>query len=323
VIAAKLEGLTDSAVFQSIQRVRHGTGTDRPVKDVEFEALAEANEETGVDKAEGEFMARTMPSPQWQAPWMTGIKSVVLVHRLREVVAQVGFTRFEAVGTDLQGELDIDVTPAPLAIDASWLPATENRGEGIFIVFDTDAIEAWRAKPEVQARGGELLAGFDLWRADHSKSTRQFFGTAFYMLHTFSHLLMTAISLECGYPASSLRERVYALPQTTTLPARYGVLIYTGSPDAEGTLGGLVLTGRDIRRHVRRALELAALCSNDPVCAHHRPAGQDGNHLTGSACHGCILIAETSCEQHNDFLDRALVVPTVEGCGCSFFASVI
>jgi hypothetical protein len=45
--------------------------------------------------------------------------------------------------------------------------------------------------------------------------------------------------------------------------------------------------------------------------------------LLGSACHGCLLIAETSCEQRNQFLDRALVVPTVEAIGAEFFASVI
>jgi hypothetical protein len=32
-----------------------------------------------------------------------------------------------------------------------------------------------------------------------------------------------------------------------------------------------------------------------------------------------VLIAETSCEQHNDFLDRALVVPTVDNLGIEFF----
>ena len=78
VVSVKLEGLTDHAVFQSIQRVRHGTGTERPVKEVEFEALAEANEESGVDQPDGDFMARAMPDAQWQAPWMTGIKRVVL-----------------------------------------------------------------------------------------------------------------------------------------------------------------------------------------------------------------------------------------------------
>jgi len=43
------------------------------------------------------------------------------------------------------------------------------------------------------------------------------------------------VALECGYPASSIRERIYAIPSVG-----YGVLLYTGSSDAEGTLGGLI-----------------------------------------------------------------------------------
>lgn len=127
---------------------------------------------------------------------------------------------------------------------------------------------------------------------------------------------MTAISLECGYPASSLRERVYAMD------GRYAVLIYTGSSDAEGTLGGLVEAGRTISRHVRRALELGSLCSNDPICAYHTPSKHDHHALSGSACHGCLLVAETSCEQRNDFLDRGLVVGTVESLGAEFFPGI-
>jgi hypothetical protein len=128
---------------------------------------------------------------------------------------------------------------------------------------------------------------------------------------------LTAVALECGYPVSSLSERIYAAPD------QYGVLIYTGSSDADGTLGGLVAAGRNIRRHVRRALELGALCSNDPVCAYHSPVAQDHQALLGSACHGCLLVAETSCEQKNDYLDRALVVPTIEGQGAEFFEGVL
>ena len=136
----------------------------------------------------------------------------------------------------------------------------------------------------------------------------------YFLLHSLSHLLMTAVSLECGYPASSIRERVYALE------AGYGILLYTGTPDAEGTLGGLVEAGRQIDRHLQAALELGRLCSNDPVCAQHDPQSQhERRFLHGAACHGCLLIAETSCEQHNDFLDRALVVPTVEDLGAEFF----
>jgi hypothetical protein len=126
---------------------------------------------------------------------------------------------------------------------------------------------------------------------------------------------MTAISLECGYPASSLKERVYAIPKLG-----YGVLICTGSSDAEGTLGGLIEVGRRIADLIANALQLFGLCSNDPICSQHLPANpHERNFLLGAACHGCLLIAETSCEQQNDFLDRSLVVKTVEGGGAEFF----
>jgi hypothetical protein len=71
---------------------------------------------------------------------------------------------------------------------------------------------------------------------------------------------------------------------------------------------------------MRSALELGKLCSNDPVCAQH-VANNEHEHrfLQGAACHGCLLIAETSCEQHNDFLDRALVISTINSLGAEFF----
>ena len=33
--------------------------------------------------------------------------------------------------------------------------------------------------------------------------------------------------------------------------------------------------------------------------------------LEDAACHGCLFVAEPSCERFNRFLDRALVVPTL------------
>ena len=317
-LAVKLQGLSDASIMAAIDRYRNGTGgAERAVKEVEFEALAEAKTELGSDKPDGDFFARALPSSEWTAPWMTSFERIVMAHRLREVVAQVGFTRFEAAGPDIQGELSLDVRRAALGIDSAWLPAVENRGEGIFLLFKPETIQTWMARAEVKARGSELLLGFDGWKKSHEGSSRQFPGVAYYMLHSFSHLLLTAISLECGYPASSLRERIYASN------GNYGILIYTGTSDAEGTLGGLILAGREIQRHVRRALELGTLCSNDPVCAYHEPGQLDEQPLLGSACHGCLLIAETSCEQHNAFLDRSLVVPTVENRGCEFFSGVV
>ena len=70
-----------------------------------------------------------------------------------------------------------------------------------------------------------------------------------------------------------------------------------------------------VERHRHRDLH--------PAVTRTVPARHDHQHLHGSACHGCLLIAETSCEQRNEFLDRALVVPTVEALGAEFFAPVI
>lgn len=313
-VAQNLEAFPEEKVIEAVQRFRSGGSVDdRAVKEVEFEALSEAADEIGTDEPEGDFFARSLREEAWQAPWMEAVERVVLVHRLREVVAQVGFTRFEAAGPDIQGELDMEVQRAALGTDASWLPAVENRGEGVFLQFRSDAVDAWLGKEEVCSRDTTLQQGFNFWLGDHEGSRRKYPPLAYYMLHSLSHLLLTAISLECGYPASSLRERVY--PSL----GQYGLLLFTGSPDAEGTLGGLVEEGRRIKNHMRRALELGKLCSNDPVCAFHRPAEHGHQPLLGSACHGCLLISETCCEQHNDFLDRSLVVPTVEAIGAEFF----
>jgi hypothetical protein len=233
-IAAKLSGYDDIDIFNAIVRVRNGdSNTGRSIKEVEYIALAEAREELGSDTPGGDFYARALPKDRWAAPWMDSIDRVVLVHRLREVVAQVGFTRFEAAAPDINGDLDLGVQRAPLALNASWLPAVENRGEGVFMVFNPAAIAAWLERDAVKMRGKDLVEGFKAWKADHPQSSREFPGLPYYMLHSFSHLLLTAIALECGYPVSSLRERIYVGPDQD----QYGVLIYTGSSDAEGTAG--------------------------------------------------------------------------------------
>jgi hypothetical protein len=90
---------------------------------------------------------------------MSAIERIVLVHRLREVVAQVGFTRFEAAGPDIQGDLSLDVKRAPLALDSSWLPAVENRGEGIFLQIRAEAVATWLQRPAVHSELFTTLVG--------------------------------------------------------------------------------------------------------------------------------------------------------------------
>src|SRR4029434_2183043 len=121
-------------------------------------------------------------------------------------------------------------------------------------------------RAEVQRRVDSLASGHKRWAEDY-KSKRLFPGGPYVLLHTLSHLLIQSLAMRCGYPASSIRERVYADLATE----RFGVLLYTGSPDADGTLGGLVQQARHIEDHLSHALRMAWLCSNDPVCAQHTP----------------------------------------------------
>jgi Domain of unknown function (DUF1998) len=310
--------LSDEEVWATIEETRSGSESDdRKLKDVEFETLCSSKEEIGENKPDGDFYARALPKVDWGAPWMAGIERVVLVHRLREVVALLGFTRIEPATKDVSGELDIGVERADIARDISWLPAFENRGEGVFLQFNEQALRDWMARPTVTKRAMMLLEGYKKWAGGEARKLEKFPGPVYYMLHSFSHLVLTAISLECGYPASSLRERIFVSMEPGEVCG--GILIYTGSSDAEGTLGGLVQAGREIRRHVRIALEAGKLCSNDPVCSHHEYSMHDEQPLNGAACHGCLLISETSCEQHNVFLDRSLVVETVGYAGAEFF----
>jgi hypothetical protein len=240
------------------------------------------------------------------------------LHRLREVLALVGFTRLEAEMPDINGEYESDVERAPLAAEPSWFPAVENKGEGVFVRLRAEAIRSWLERPPVKARLEGLAAGHKAW-AESRKNHRVFPGGPYILLHTLSHLLIQSLAMRCGYPASSIRERVYADAKS----GRFGVLLYTGSPDADGTLGGLVQQARYFEDHLAEALRQASLCSNDPICARHTPGSSlEQRWLHGAACHGCALIAETSCEMRNDYLDRALVVPVLGEAGAAFFEAL-
>ncbi len=316
---ADLEPFTDEDILKAIERHRSGgtKDTDTGVKVAEFDVLVSNRATIGKDAPESPFYAEALDPSVWNPrgnPHLASVQRVVAAHRLREVIVQIGFTRLEPPAVDVSGELDLGTERASLDTAISWLPAIENRGEGLFIQFHADAVEGWLKLAAASTRDAELRDGFTKWKAARPKSTREYPGAAYVLMHSLSHLLLTTIALECGYPASSLRERVYALD------GKYGILIITATAGADGTLGGLAASGPRLGDILLRAVSSAHLCSNEPICAQHSPAQiHDERQLHGAACHSCLLIAETSCEQRNDFLDRALVCDTVTTAGAGFF----
>jgi uncharacterized protein DUF1998 len=319
-ILEKLAPFADAEVLDAIRDAKSGKLGDKPVKQVELDALLAVPEGFGEDvPVDPNFHARRLPDRVWRrSARCDGIEAITQLHRLREVLALVGFTRLEAVTPDINGEYETDVERAQIALDPAWFPAVENRGEGVFIQLRAQEIKSWLGRKAVKRRLDALASGHQRWMKDR-KTQRPFPGGPYVLLHTLSHLLIQSLSMRCGYPASSIRERIYADSETE----RYGILLYTGSPDAEGTLGGLVHEARHFEDHLLQGLRMSALCSNDPICAQHAPElSMEGRWLHGAACHGCALVAETSCEMRNDYLDRALVVPVLSVNDAAFFSAL-
>lgn len=307
------------SIVEALEQHWEGKAAERlPTRTAEYQQLTDAPDElTGEDFGEDEkFVARRIDV---STGLQDKISLIALAHRLQEVRVQYGFTRLEPASQDNQGEYDINVRKAPLSSGKGWLPATTVQGEGVFLELSPKAIAEWSNRPAVVERAKMLHDGFQKWyernaqtRSDGKIKVPPFLGARFYLLHSLSHLLITAISLECGYAASSIRERIYCGPYGDDKTEMSGILLYTGTPGSEGTLGGLVEQGRRLEHHLKFALEMASLCSNDPVCASHKPKNDPTERwLEGAACHGCLFVSEPSCERYNRYLDRALVVPVI------------
>ena len=320
-VKSAFEGVSAAELWAAIQAHRgQASAPAAEPKDEELAVLTGSMEGVSDPSEDSLFHAdpwHPSAAPEW---YCKAIRRVLLIHRLREVQALVGFTRFTPRTSSLGG-LPIQTAKAnrraALASNLSWVPASENKGEGLFLEFEPATIEAWISSAPVQQRCSQFIAAFEHdWLQSRGLTTTDFPfpGPAYLLLHSLSHLLITEMALDCGYGASSIRERIYARPLDPTKQGsnRYGILLFTSSSGSEGTLGGLVEAGKRLDRYLEKAFERALLCSNDPFCAEHDPNHPfDIRPTHGAACHGCELIAETSCERRNEFLDRALVSRTV------------
>lgn len=203
---------------------------------------------------------------------------VTPVTRLRLVAAQIGYRR-------LNGEV---VEKGFEYLKHLWFPGIEQYGEGIFLELaavppmNGPRWRSWleRFEQEGEASGHPMLVWW----------------------HTLSHRLIRALSVDSGYSAASVRERLYFDGE------RGGVLIYAVQPGGDGTLGGLVALVPRFDRILRSALDRLDGCSNDPLCGEQKVGESRKN---GAVCYACGLLSETSCEMRNMLLDRNLLLETL------------
>ncbi|MBA2535352.1 MAG: DUF1998 domain-containing protein [Rubrobacter sp.] len=300
----------DADIWDAIQARRENPGaqTDGEALDLKGPEWQVFSRPESAELTEDFRLRRVDPPESYRGP----ISDVVLVERLREVRALVGFTRIGSPGdfneaSEVPGDRRMPMTRRP----PQWVPASEVRGEGIFIRFDEAEVSAWCTTDAARAREQEFLTAHRQWRRTRNIEPPDagFPGIRYVLLHSFAHAFIRQLALSSGYTAASIRERIYARDPGPWGEPMAGVLLYTAAPDSEGTLGGLVSLGQTdvLGTHLDAALEQVRLCASDPLCAEHAP--QEAV-LHGAACHACLFASETSCERGNKYLDRSVLVDT-------------
>lgn len=297
-------------------------GPDQDLLYPEYRALLS----TPYSDPEQDFEVEDQPVP----PLFEGlIDRLVQVRRLREVRVLAGFTRIDPpsdITAIVTGDEETRSTArraflGPLQPEGKrWLPGIMVRGEGIFFTLNLDAVRAWEER--VKDAADAMAQAHKKYCTDRNIYPHPPFpGARYVLLHSLAHALIRQLGIRSGYSTTALRERIYA--RNTPDEQMAGVLIYTATPDSEGSLGGLVEQGQTDRfgEALWHALQEASYCSSDPLCAEHEPEAH--GDLNGAACHACQLLAETCCERSNRFLDRSFLVPTVSNPHLAFFGGVL
>lgn len=239
-----------------------------------------------------------------------GLGAAWQLDRLKMTAVQTSYTRQQPLDRDAY--LAPDESGSPLSIRRRFttrynlkthtLLGVESYGEGLFFTLDAPRLQVWENDPPVRRRLDQLLTNQEALAPGSPGAFRK--ATArFVLLHTLSHLLIRELEFQCGYPTTSLQERLYVGPEMQ------GLLLYTIA-GAEGSYGGLVSLGRTGRLPglLHSALRRATDCAADPICWHTDEQGQGVGGLNLAACAACALLPETSCEEFNSLLDRQLVV---------------
>ncbi|MFH1005124.1 MAG: DUF1998 domain-containing protein [Bacteroidota bacterium] len=247
---------------------------------------------------------------------MKELKSIYRLDKIKVTTVQSSFTRQEPIDKDyfLVDDSDIENTKENIkkkytssgdwnisGLNTKYLPAVESFGEGIFFEFDAKEIEKWSTQHlEVSGRASKI--NNNNHDTDSSLNKNRKILTGHILLHTFSHLIIKELEFLCGYPATSIQERLYF-----DEGKMQGVMIYTIA-GAEGSYGGLssICKSDKIGKLIRSALFKASDCSSDPIC--YESTGQGVGNLNFAACYSCALLPETSCEEFNCFLDRRMLV---------------
>ncbi len=196
-------------IWVAIEEKRAGQQSALPAEDLKLpEWMAFSNPDSS--KENRDFKLKRVSPPKGFEAFL---EDTVLVERIREVRTLLGFTRIESNADFAEATIIQDGRMTKLCRDnPNWLPAAEVRGEGVFLRIREDVLLAWQAKDEVKQLEQEFFESHKAWRRLRKLEPVQDGapGIRLILLHSLSHALMRQIVLDCGYTASSVRERLYS-----------------------------------------------------------------------------------------------------------------
>jgi len=317
VLASSMLMEPEELIEQVERRLSYSSNIDNEdLRTEEYLNFVEATDSPPSDSSTREFRVRRQIVPTSLGGL---IETLVKVERLKEVRVQTGFSRIvpPAPGYDPDDEKLL----SSKALD--WLPASVIQGEGIFFALNEKMLTSWKEQAEVVSRTEEILTSYqELLSARGQDYEEQDLRITpeFVLIHSLAHLIIRQLSLSSGYNTASIRERVYCGGDA---PSMRGVLIFTGTSDSDGTLGGLARLSEPalFEALVKDAVADAIWCASDPICSDGISSVSESSNK--AACHSCILLPETSCEHFNSFLDRAFIVGTVEDRELGFFKDLL
>lgn len=220
------------------------------------------------------------------------IDQLVALNRLREIMILKGFYRKEG-----------EVVPPDIEGKSEWLPAIELFGEGVFFTLKERILKEWEENSHIRERTLDFQRRKEFsgvtFDPDITTVTSRFL-----LMHTLAHITIRQLEAKAGYPAASLKERIYSKVGRNPMS---GILIYVAVPDKHGSLGGLAEMAEPKRflKLMKNVFDHADWCSLDPVCSEHE--GQGLSQLNRAACHSCALIPEPACSYKNVLLDRTYI----------------
>ena len=216
---------------RALEKRRQNIKEFSEIKLMEYQAITHHNDPSYASNKK-HFKAEEDAVPAWLKKYFS---RVIKITRLRDVMVLLGFTRVTAPDPD--AEMQVNIVPLNRARSEMWLPAVEINGEGVFIEFNKDEIAKWEKETNIRLLSKQYELCYEQYCVSHGWTQTVKRGAKYVLLHTFAHLMIKEMSLQSGYSSSAIRERVYCNDDMC------GILLYTGSADKEGSLGGLVELG--------------------------------------------------------------------------------